>query len=96
VAGDARITVTGFDEANGVAVVEVTLAGVDDPEGVLGFTLVGSGATAAPTGGAAEPCTGFTVDPVQCTLTFPTVAMQTGDRLLVFKRADQSARWKLT
>jgi hypothetical protein len=96
VAGDARITVTGFDETNGIAVVEVTLAGVDDPEGVQGFTLVGSGATAAPSGGGAQPCAGFTVDPVECTLTFPTAAMQTADRLLVFKRADQTARWKLT
>ena len=38
---------------------------------------------------------GFTVAPVTCTLTFGTATVKAGDRLLVFHRAAQTARWKL-
>lgn len=94
-AGDARVEVVGFDEADGFAVVEVSLSGVDDADGLSGFTLVGAGAVSAPTGDGDEACIGFTVEAVSCTLTFPTTEMQTADRLLVFTRADQTVRWKL-
>ncbi|MFM2076480.1 MAG: hypothetical protein RJA49_370 [Actinomycetota bacterium] len=94
-AGDARVTVTAFDETDGVATVTVTLSGVDDPAGLAGFTLVGPGATAEPNQHGPEVCTGITVAPVTCTLTFGTADVQPGDRLLVFHRAAESARWKL-
>lgn len=94
-AGDARVEVTAFDEADGAAVVHVTLSGVDDVDGLLGFTLVGAGAVAEPTADGADACVEFTSEPVSCTLTFATAEMQTADRLLVFARADQTVRWKL-
>jgi hypothetical protein len=94
-AGDAAVVVTEFSEADGIAVVSVTLSGVDDPDGVGGFTLVGAGATADPTGDGEDACAGFTVASEECTLTFATTAMQTEDRLLVFTRAEQTVRWKL-
>lgn len=94
-AGDATVVVTAFEEADDVATVTVTLSGVDDPAGLEGFTLVGPGATTAPNQRGAGVCTGFTVAPVTCTLTFGTVAMQGADRLLVFHRAAETVRWKL-
>lgn len=94
-AGDARVEVTAFDEADGFAVVTVSLSGVDDPDGVQGFTLVGAGAVSEPTADGDQACAGFTSEPVSCTLTFATTEMQTADRLLVFARADQTVRWKL-
>ncbi|MBI4934561.1 MAG: hypothetical protein HY828_11825 [Actinobacteria bacterium] len=94
-AGDARVEVTAYDEADGIAVVTVSLSGVDDPDGLQGFTLVGAGAVSEPSGTGDDACTGFTVEPVSCTLSFATTAMKTADRLLVFTRADQTVRWKL-
>jgi hypothetical protein len=94
-AGDARVEVAAFDEADGFAVVTVILSGVDDADGLQGFTLVGTGSVAAPTGAGDQACTGFTSEPLSCTLTFATSEMQTADRLLVFARADQKARWDL-
>lgn len=94
-AGDARVEVSAFDEADGFAVVTVTLSGVDDPDGLQGFSLVGAGAVAEAAGDGDHACAGFTSAPTSCTLTFPTAAMQTADRLLVFTRADQTVRWTL-
>jgi hypothetical protein len=94
-AGDAKVLVTAFDEVDGVATVTVTLSGVDDPKGLDGFTLVVPGATVQPNQRGADACSGFTVAPVTCTLTFGTADVKDGDRLLVFHRAAQTARWKL-
>lgn len=94
-AGDAKVLVEQFVEADGVATVTVTLSGVDDPKGLEGFTLVVPEATVQPNQRGAEACTGFTVAPVTCTLTFGTADVKAGDRLLVFHRAAETARWKL-
>lgn len=95
-AGDAQVLVRGFDESDGRLVVEVTLSGVDDPDGLDGFTLVGvpDPVEVVPNGGAGS-CTGFTVEPVECTLTFATNRFETGDRLLMFIRAATTVRWRL-
>ena len=94
-AGDANVLVERFEEADGVAIVTVTLSGVDDADGLDGFTLVGPEATAQPNQRGADACTGFTGEPVTCTLTFGTADVQGGDRLLVFARAAETVRWKL-
>jgi hypothetical protein len=94
-AGDATVLVEQFEEVDGVATVTVTLSGVDDPNGLEGFTLVGPEATMSPNQRGDDACTGFTVAPVTCTLTFGTAEVQGGDRLLVFQRAAEIARWKL-
>ena len=94
-AGDANVRVDGFREDDGVAVVTVTLSGVDDTDGIDGFTLVGPEATVQPNQRGDDACTGFTVEPVTCTLTFGTADVQDGDRLLVFARAAETVRWKL-
>ena len=76
--------------------VTVTLAGVDDPDGLEGFTLVGVDLAVKPSS-VVNPgsCTGFTVAPVECTLTFPNTGFPTDDRLLLLQRADDRVRWKL-
>lgn len=94
-AGDARVKVEAFDETDGVAVVTVTLSGVDDADGLDGFTLVGPEATMQPNQRGEAACAGFSVEPVTCTLTFGTGDVQAGDRLLVFARAAETVRWKL-
>lgn len=95
-AGDAVVLVRDFSESEGRLIVEVTLSGVDDPDGLDGFTLVGVPEPVAvvPNGGTGA-CSGFTVEPVDCSLTFATGRFQTADRLLMFIRADERVRWRL-
>ena len=95
-AGDAIVTVTKATDAGDAFVVTVTLAGVDDPDGLEGFTLVGGDLAVKPSS-VVNPgsCTGFTVAPVECTLTFPNTGFPTDDRLLLLQRADDRVRWKL-
>ena len=109
-AGDAVVTVDAISERDGLMVVSVTLSGVDDPDGLDGFTLVGVDAVSKPANGTAgdttpddttaddttaDECTGFTVAPVECTLTFVTDGFITSQRQLLFLRAEERVRWNL-
>ena len=96
-AGDAVIVVERIAEDGGVLTVTVTLSGVDDANGLDGFTLVGvpKPVDAVQASDASDACTGFTVAPVTCTLTFPTAAFTTKDRQLLFIRAEEQVRWRL-
>jgi len=97
-AGDAAVTVKSAVESGATFVVVVELSGVDDPDGLDGFTLVGVDlavklpASAAAVDGA---CTGFTVAPVECALVFPNTDFPTADRQLLFERAEDRVRWRL-
>ncbi len=95
VAGDATVAVVDADVTAEQVVVTVTLSGVDDPLGVKGFTLVGPEKTVNANSVGDGACTGITVAPVTCTLSFGTVGMRPGNRLLVFQRAEETLRWKV-
>ena len=96
-AGDAAVTVDSVDVTDTALVVTVTLEGVDDPDGLDGFSLVAPGKRIAHDADAANgtACTRFTVAPVTCTLRFPTDGLTGSDRQLLFIRADDQVRWKL-
>ena len=96
-AGDAVVVVDEFTESDGFLLVTVTLSGVDDPNGLTGFTLVGvpKPVAAVQVAGAANACKGFTVQAVTCTITFPTDGFTTKDRQLLFIRAEEHVRWRL-
>jgi len=96
-AGDATVTVQDVDSTDSALVVTVTLGGVDDAEGLEGFSLVAPNTRVAP---VAEPvvqgaCIGFTVAEVTCTLSFPTGGLTGTDRQLLLIRAEDQVRWKL-
>ncbi|MCE9623134.1 MAG: hypothetical protein K8R99_12390 [Actinomycetia bacterium] len=100
--GDAVVTVDHYAVTNDAILVTVTLSGVDDPDGVNGFTLIapGEAISADPPSAATESaevplCTGFTIAPQTCALQFPATALQGSDRLLFFQRAAEQARWRL-
>jgi len=96
-AGDATVTVEDVSTTDFTLVVTVTLGGVDDPEGLDGFSLVAPNMRIAPV--ADDPvgtvCTGFTVAEVTCTLRFPTEGLTGTDRQLLLIRAEDQVRWKL-
>jgi hypothetical protein len=91
-AGDVTVELvsSSIAETNLVAVVRV--GGIDDPQGLAGFTLVGPGKVLPV---ASSDCDGITVDQADCSLTFATTGMQGTSRQLIFHRADQQLRWVL-
>jgi hypothetical protein len=91
-AGDVSVELVSstIGDSNLVAVVRV--GGVNDPEGLDGFTLVGPGKVLPVT---TSDCNGITVNQVRCELTFATNGMQGTSRQLIFHRADQQLRWVL-
>ena len=93
-AGDAVVVVRGYEEADGFALVEVTLSGVDDPKGLDGFRLQAPN-TLVEHVPAESTCTGFTVDEVTCVLAFPATTLEGSDRQLVLRRAEEQQRWIL-
>jgi len=96
-AGDATVTVEDVDTTDTALVVTVTLGGVDDVEGLDGFSLVAPNMRIAPDPelSVATACTGFTVAEVTCTLSFPTRGLTGSDRQLLLIRAEDQVRWKL-
>jgi hypothetical protein len=94
-AGDATVKVVDFQETDGVAVVTVTLSGVDDSTGLDGFRLQTVNELLAPNQHDKRACTGLTVTPSTCTLTFGTAGAKGASRQLVFRRAAQQVRWRL-
>lgn len=90
--GDAVVTVESYEATGEAIVVTLTLSGVDDADGLDGFTLIAPGKAVS-----AEPsaCLGFTVAPVTCVLTFPAVGLEGSDRQLLFQRAAEHVRWRL-
>jgi hypothetical protein len=95
-AGDVTVTLLSSSvsaTATGSGLVAtVALGGIDDPDGLEGFTLVGPGKVASVT---SSTCAGITAEPVECDLTFATDGMQGSSRQLIFRRADEQLRWVL-
>ena len=77
--------------------VDVTIGGIDDPDGLDSFRLVTGDLSETPADAAAEGrCTGITVSPVDCRLDFDVSGAETSSRVLVLRRGDEQANWQLT
>lgn len=90
--GDAVVVVESYEVADDAILVTVTLSGVDDPDGVDGFTLIAPGKALSVD---ASQCAGFTVEPTTCVLRFDGSGLEGTDRQLLFQRAAEHVRWRL-
>jgi hypothetical protein len=90
--GDLTVTVDGYSERDERGVVELSLGGVDDPEGTDDFRLVVPGESLAP---AEDACGGTTVVPRACSLAFDLGDAEGSSRVLLYRRGDEQARWVL-
>lgn len=95
--GDVTVVARSYTEGGDVAVVEISVGGVDDVDGLDGFRLVGGG-VAAPVLIADEQttCRDLTTTEVTCSLAFDVAGAADGERRLVFSRADRTVRWIVT
>jgi hypothetical protein len=91
-AGDVTVQLVSATVGQDDVTAVVRVGGVDDPDGLNGFTLVAPGKVVPV---STSSCDGIAVAPVDCTLTFPTADLQGTSRQLIFHRADQQLRWVL-
>ena len=91
-AGDVTVVLVSSSPDGSDLVANVRIGGIDDPDGLDGFTLVGPGKVVAVT---SSTCAGITVAEHDCSLTFATTGMQGTSRQLIFHRADDQLRWVL-
>lgn len=101
--GDAIVTVDDYEVTPTAILITVTLSGVDDADGVAGFTLIAparavspDSPTAADAGLDPPLCAEFTVLPTTCILRFAASDLAGSDRTLLFERAAERVRWRLT
>jgi len=97
--GDVSITVFGAaptDAGADLYGVDVEIAGVDDPDGLDSILLVTGDQSLAPLRAAADGrCTEITEAPVRCRLDFDTSGSETSSRVVVMRRGDDQANWRL-
>ena len=96
--GDVTITVFGpaAAAAGDLYGVDVELAGVDDPDGLGSIRLVTGDRSLAPVRATADGrCTEITEAPVRCRLDFDTSGSETTSRVVVMRRGDDQANWRL-
>ncbi len=95
--GDVSITVLGGDAtAEDRYGVDVEIGGVDDPDGLDSIRLVTGDHSLAPlTAPADGRCTEITEDVTACRLDFDVSATDTTSRVVVVRRGDDQANWRL-
>ncbi len=95
--GDAVVTVLGVEEAAGVLQVSIEVGGVDDPDGVESFRLVTGDRRLEPLAAPADGrCGPLTVAPQRCTIDFDISASTGTSRVLVVRRGEEQATWRLS
>jgi hypothetical protein len=98
--GDVSIVVhdVEFDEASGTQLlgVAVTMGGTDDPNGLDSFRLVTGDRSLEPIDAPADGrCVEITTVVSDCRLDFDVGGSETSSRVLVMRRGDDQANWRL-
>ena len=94
--GDAEITVSGSSVDGSVLRVDVEIGGVDDPRGVEAFALVTGDQRLNPiTTPADGRCEQITDEARTCTIDFDVGATEGSSRVLVVRRGEAQATWRL-
>jgi len=101
---DATVVEAPGDQVDEATIlgVDVTIGGIDDPDGLDSFRLVTGDLSETPQPNvagentvAAGRCVEITVGPVDCRLDFDVSGAETSSRVLVLRRGDQQANWQL-
>lgn len=94
--GDARIIVFGSERVGDVLVIDVELGGVVDERGVEAFALVTGDQRLDPIAAPADGrCSGIALEAQRCTIEFDVSASEGSSRVLVVRRGEDQATWRL-
>lgn len=94
--GDVDVTVAGAEVSDDSLVVSVVLSGVDDIDGIESFRLVTGDRRIDPIA-APRPgrCAEITIAEQVCAIEFDISATQGTSRVLVLRRGEDQATWRL-
>jgi hypothetical protein len=94
--GDVQVAVVGATESGGTMAVEVEIGGLDDPDGIDSFRLVTGDRRLEPLhGSTGERCASITTEVVTCHVDFDVSSAEGSSRVLVMRRGDDQANWRL-
>jgi hypothetical protein len=94
--GDVDVAVTGSDILGDTLVVSVELSGVDDIDGIESFRLVTGDRRLDPIAAPGDGrCAEITVAVQECVIEFDISASQGTSRVLVLRRGEDQATWRL-
>jgi len=94
--GDARVTVVGTEVVGDTLAVSMQIGGVDDPDGISSFRLVTGDRRLEPLAAAESGrCDGISEAVQTCVVVFDVGAADGSSRVLVMRRGDEQATWRL-
>lgn len=94
--GDVDVTVVAADVAGDRLVVSVEIGGVDDTDGIGSFRLVTGDQRLDPIAAPADGrCASITVAVEMCAIEFDISASAGTSRVLVLRRGEEQATWRL-
>ena len=94
--GDAEITVSGSSVEGSLLRVEVEIGGVVDERGIDAFSLVTGDQRLAPATVPADGrCLGIAEEAQTCTIDFDVSATEGSSRVLLVRRGEDQATWRL-
>lgn len=94
--GDVDVTVFDAAVQGNALMVSVSIAGVDDTDGVESFRLVTGDRRLDPIAAPQEGrCSEITVSAQECVIEFDISATQGTSRVLVLRRGEDQATWRL-
>lgn len=94
--GDAEVTVSGSELDGTLLHVDVEIGGVVDEQGIEAFTLVTGDQRLEPVTATADGrCAGISEGSQTCTIDFDVSASEGTSRVLVVRRGEDQATWRL-
>lgn len=94
--GDATIAVLGSTVVGEMLSVSVDIGGVDDVDGIDSFRLVTGDQRLSPIAAPGDGrCDGITAVPQRCVIEFDVSASGGSSRVLVMRRGEEQATWRL-
>jgi len=94
--GDAEVVVLGAELSGDTLAVSMEIGGVDDEDGIDSFRLVTGDrqlSPVAPTDG--EGCAVISEAPQRCLVVFDVGDVDGSSRVLIMRRGDEQATWRL-
>lgn len=94
--GDAEITVSGSSVDGTLLRVDVEIGGVVDERGIDAFALVTGDQRLTPLNVPVDGrCAGITVETQTCTIDFDVSSTEGSSRVLIVRRGEDQATWRL-
>jgi hypothetical protein len=94
--GDAQVTVMAAAVDGDTLVVSMEIGGVDDPDGIDSFRLVTGDRQLSPLAPAGDAsCVGLTESVRRCDVEFDVGEASGTSRVLIMRRGEEQATWRL-